>query len=100
MTSIDSPIVVDTGSVESTEVSDDIKVKCVPFIKRYGSALVVVALIIIVLCVNQCKEGFSSPDGVVANSSAKKQVRSDTEVDRTWNLQELEKSVKLLNRKS
>lgn len=44
-------------------------------------------------------ESFSTPDGVVARRS-QRQTRSDTEVDRTWNLKELEKSVALINRQT
>ena len=91
MSSTDSPIVVDT-TTESTSVKE------ASFFKKNGAILVVIVMIFIVLSVNYCKEGFASPDGVIAKSQ--KQIRSDTEVDRTWNLNELEKSVALLNRKS
>lgn len=69
--------------------------------KKYGSAIIIVVLIIIVGAVAWCKnpEGFASPDGVVARRS-QRQVRSDTEVDRTWNAKELERSVALINRKA
>lgn len=69
--------------------------------KKYGSAIIIVILIVLVAVVAYCKtsEGFASTDGVAASRS-KNQVRSDTEVDRTWNLKELERSVALINRKT
>ena len=68
--------------------------------KKYGSFAVIGVLIVIVIIVVYYKaDGFTSPDGVVARRS-QRQVRSDTQVDRTWNLDALEKSVALLNRKS
>jgi hypothetical protein len=70
--------------------------------KKYGSAIIIVVLILVVASVAYCKQGtdgFASPDGVVARRS-QRQVRSDTEVDSTWNLKELERSVALLNKKS
>jgi hypothetical protein len=70
--------------------------------EKYGSVIVIVVLMLIVASVAYCKhglDGFASPDGVVARRS-QRQVRSDTEVDRTWNLKELERSVALLNKKS
>jgi hypothetical protein len=67
--------------------------------KKYGSAVVIVILIIVVASVAYCKtDSFTSVDGVVATSPG--QVRSDTEVDRTWNLKQLEKSVALINRQA
>ena len=94
-------LVVDTTSSVDKDVSGNKKDEKVSFFKKNCSLIVVVVMVAIVISVNYCKEGFSSSDGVVASSSrSTKQVRSDTEVDRTWNLQELEKSVKLLNRKS
>lgn len=59
--------------------------------------LVLIVIIVVYFKPNK-KESFASPDAVV--SSKKKQVRSDTHVDRTWNLEQLEKSVSLLNSKS
>ena len=68
--------------------------------KKYGSAIIIVVLIVIVAGVAYCKQdSFTSPDGVVARKS-NNQVRSDTAVDRTWNLKQLEKSVALINRKA
>lgn len=69
--------------------------------KKYGNAMIIVVLIVIVASVAYCKspDGFASPDGVVSRRS-QKQVRSDTEVDRSWNLKELERSVSLINRKA
>lgn len=93
----ESPIVVDTVN-NKTDTNTKVG-KEESFFKKHGSILVVIVMVVIVLSVNYCKEGFASPDGVIANKSEKKQVRSDTEVDRTWNLQELERSVNLLNRK-
>ena len=69
-------------------------------VKKYGSLIIIAVLVLIVIGVTYYKsEGFSSPDGVVSRRS-QRQVRSDTEIDRTWNLAELEKSVALLNRKT
>jgi hypothetical protein len=69
--------------------------------KKYGSAIIIVVLIIIVASVAYYKnaDGFASPDSVVSRRS-QRQVRSDTEVDRSWNLKELERSVSLINRKA
>ncbi len=68
--------------------------------KKHSSTIIIVVLIIIVAIVAYYKsDGFVSPDGVVARRS-QRQIRGDTEVDRTWNLEQLEKSVALLNRKS
>lgn len=68
--------------------------------KKYGSAIVIVVLVVIIASVVYCKEGFTSPDGVVASKESRLGVRSDAHVDRTWNLIELEKSVALINRKA
>jgi len=69
--------------------------------KKYGNAIIIAVLIVIVASVAYCKnsDGFSSPDGVVSRRS-QRQLRSDTEVDRDWNLKELERSVSLINRKA
>jgi hypothetical protein len=69
--------------------------------KKYGSAMIIVVLIIIVASIAYCKssDGFASPDGVVSRRS-QRQVRSDTEVDKSFNLKELERSVALLNKKT
>jgi hypothetical protein len=69
--------------------------------KKYGSAIIIVVLIVIVASIAYYKnaDGFASPDGVVSRRS-QRQVRSDTEVDRSWNLKELERSVSLINRKA
>lgn len=69
---------------------------------KYGSAIVIVILIMVIAAIVYCKDtsGFASPDGVVASKKSRQSVRSDTHVDRTWNLAELEKSVALLNRKA
>jgi hypothetical protein len=69
--------------------------------KKYGSAIVIVVLIVIVASIAYYKnaDGFASPDGVVSRRS-QRQIRSDTEVDRSWNLKELERSVSLINRKA
>lgn len=69
--------------------------------KKYGSAIIIVVLIMVVASVAYCKnpDGFASPDGVVARRS-QRQLRSDTNVDRSWNLKELERSVSLINRKA
>lgn len=92
--SSDGPIIVNTNEAQTSEKKES------SFFQRNSSIIVVVIMIVVVLSVNYCKEGFVSPDGVVARKSAKKQSRSDSEVDRTWNLKELEASVNLLNRKS
>jgi hypothetical protein len=67
--------------------------------KEYGSIGVIAVLIIIVAVVAYYKdpECFTSADGVVARRS-QNQSRSDPEVDREFNLKELERSVALLNR--
>jgi hypothetical protein len=68
--------------------------------KKYGGPLSIILVLIIIVSVTvylKSSDGFSSPDGVVARRS-QRQIRSDTEVDRTWNLKELERSVALLNR--
>jgi hypothetical protein len=69
---------------------------------KYGSAIIIILLVVVVVSVAYCKDGFTnvSPDGVVAKKSSQKQIRSDTHIDRTWNLEQLERSVALLNRKS
>jgi hypothetical protein len=68
---------------------------------KYGSAIIIVVLIVIVASVAYYKnaDGFASPDSVVSRRS-QRQVRSDTEVDKNWNLKELERSVSLINRKA
>ena len=69
--------------------------------KKHGSAIVIViVLVIIIVCVVYYKEGFTSPDGVVASKDSRLGVRSDVHVDRNWNMAELEKSVALINRKA
>jgi hypothetical protein len=95
MTDTDESIVV------STDDKGKEKNKYWVDIQKHGSAIVIVALLVIVGAIIYCKtsEGFVSPDGVVARRS-QRQIRSDTQVDRTWNAKELEKSVKLLNRKA
>lgn len=86
-TNSSSNIIVDTSEVVGFDV------------KKYGSAVVIIVLIIIVASVAFYKtEAFTSPDGVIAGK--KGQIRSDTEVDRTWNLKQLEKSVALINSKA
>lgn len=65
---------------------------------KYGGAIVILVLFMAIVSVVYCRDGFTSPDGVVARKD-NHQVRSDTQVDRTWNLEQLEKSVALLNRK-
>ena len=67
--------------------------------KQYAPALTVILLVIIISSVCYCKDGFASPDGVVARKG-NNQTRSDSHVDKKWNLKELEKSVALLNSKS
>lgn len=67
--------------------------------KKYAPALVVVVLIVIIASVVYCKDGFASPDGIVARRS-QRQIRNDANFDKTFNLKELEKSVALLNRKA
>lgn len=68
---------------------------------KYNSILIIIVLLVIVVAVYYCKdsESFTSPDGVVSRRS-QRQVRSDAEVDKAWNIKELERSVALLNRKS
>lgn len=90
----DSGLVVDTAEVtDGGWFSSDT-------VKQHGSVIIIVVLIVIVISVAYCKkESFASPDGVVSRRS-QRQNRSDTEVDRTWNLDELEKSVALINRKA
>jgi len=89
---VDKPTADTTGGAEGGGWIDT---------KKYGSAIIIVVLIVIVAAVAYCKnpDGFASPDGVVARRS-QRQVRSDTEVDRTWNAKELERSVALINRKA
>jgi hypothetical protein len=68
--------------------------------EKYGGIIVVMVLIVIVASVSYCKsDSFASPDGVVARRS-QNQKRSDTQVDKTWNLKQLEKAVALINRKA
>lgn len=70
-------------------------------VKKNGTVIIIIVLIVIVISVAYCKnsDGFVSPDGVVARRS-QRQSRSDTEIDRTWNMKELERSVALLNKKA
>lgn len=68
--------------------------------KKYGSAIIIIVLIIIIVSVCYCKDGFVSPDGVIAGKESRMGVRSDAHIDRTWNIAELEKSVALINRKA
>ena len=66
-----------------------------------GPNIVIIVLFVVIISVAYCKKDtFVGADGVVARKSSGMGVRSDTEVDRTWNVAELEKSVALLNRKS
>jgi hypothetical protein len=69
--------------------------------KKYGSVMIIVVLIIIVASIAyvKCPDGFASSDSVVSRRS-QRQERSDTEIDRTFNLKELERSVALINRKA
>jgi uncharacterized membrane protein YdbT with pleckstrin-like domain len=85
----------------SIVVSDDVTGGGLLDMKKYGSAIIIVILIVVVSSIAYYKQdGFiSSPDGVVARKS-NIQVRSDTEVDRSWNLKQLEKSVALINRQA
>lgn len=91
------------GGLVVEKEGDNIKGGAVGWVdtKKYGSAIIIVVLIMIVASIAYCKQsdGFVSPDGVVARRS-QRQIRSDTEVDRTFNLKELERSVALLNRKA
>lgn len=65
------------------------------------TTVLVVVLICVVLYFCYCnKDSFISPDGVVASKASRKGVRSDSHVDKKWNLKELEKSVALLNEKA
>lgn len=66
---------------------------------RYAPVLLIVALIVVISTVVCYKDGFASPDGVVARRS-QRQIRGDADFDKTFNLKELEKSVALINRKS
>lgn len=91
----ESSVVVDT----TTDTKDQKIDSKESFFKKYSAGLVIILLVIVVACVSYYREGFVSSDGVVARKSPQKQVRSDTEVDRTWNLEQLEKSVALLNQK-
>ena len=70
------------------------------FFKKYSSAIIIASLVLIVVIVYYCNtpEGFT-PDSSSARIS-QNQVRSDTNVDREWNLKELERSVALLNQNS
>lgn len=69
-------------------------------VKANSGGVVIAALFIIIFLVVCKKDGFASPDGVVAGKASRVGVRSDTEVDRTWNAAELEKSVALINRRA
>ena len=65
------------------------------------TTVIIVVLICVILYFCYCnKDSFISPDGVVASKASRKGVRSDSHVDKTWNLKELEKSVALLNKKA
>lgn len=65
------------------------------------TTVLAVVLICVVLYFCYCnKDSFISPDGVVASKASRKGVRSDSHVDKKWNLKELEKSVALLNEKA
>ena len=59
---------------------------------------VVAILIIIYMCKDSIKSPFTSPDGVVSRRS-RRQVRNDSNFDKSWHIAELEKSVALINRK-
>jgi hypothetical protein len=90
----------ETGEITTTPVVDTNILKCgyttvLEYIKKYYAVIII--LIIVLVCIKCDKEGFLSPSGVIARK--KLTTRSDTEVDRTWNLEQLEKSVKLLNRR-
>lgn len=95
MSDTDSDLVVAKGADDKTIGGSWIDTK------KYGSAIIIVVLIVIVATVAYCKksDGFASPDGVVARRS-QRQTRSDTNVDRSWNLKELERSVSLINQKA
>ena len=67
-------------------------------VKKYGGFVVILLIFTIIISIVYYKDGFTSADGVVARKDIK-QVRSDTQVDKEWNLEQLEKSVSLLNRK-
>jgi hypothetical protein len=87
-----SDVVVNTDSPDTTGQGFGIK--------KYGSAIVIIGLIILIMSISYCKtEPFTSPDGVAARNN-QPQVRSDPEIDRKWNLQQLEKSVALINRQT
>ncbi len=70
-------------------------------LKGWGTPVLIALLIILVMAVAYYKggDGFTSADSTVARRS-QNQKRSDTEVDRVWNLKELERSVALINRKA
>ena len=94
---------INDGLVINKETEKEVSVESGGWVdmKKYGSSIIIVVLLMIVASVAYFKfpEGFASPDSVVARRS-QRQVRSDTEVDRTWNIKELERSVALINKKT
>ena len=83
-----SPLVVETTEGYTTGILTKLKEYVIPM------GLVIVLFAILVYC--SYKESFASPDGVVARKG-KHQKRSDPEVDKEWNRQELEKAVAAIN---
>ena len=70
-------------------------------LKTNAGVIVIAVLFVIIASIVYCKrDAFTSPDGVVAGKASRMGTRSDTEIDRTWNSAELEKSVALINRRA
>ena len=93
----------DTIVVNKVDSTNDIdKSKSYSNIKKYKNIIALsVLVVVIIIGVLYSKDGFTnaSPDGVVARKS-QNQVKSDSHIDKTWNLEQLERSVALLNRKA
>ncbi len=69
------------------------------FFEKHGSTIIIGLLILTVMIIAYYRESFISADAVASRQS-NNQVRSDNEVDKTWNLKEFEKSVASLNEKA
>jgi hypothetical protein len=60
----------------------------------------IILMVIVLIVVSTCyyKDGFISPDGIIAGKESRQGIRSDSHVDKDWNLKELEKVVAQINR--
>jgi hypothetical protein len=68
---------------------------------QYGSALVILSIIMIVVIVWVVKQdGFASPDGVIASKKSRQGVRSDSTFNKSMNLKDLENAVASINKQA